>query len=432
MMYFNFKLATVAGLLPVLFISLISPHTLLSQASNVNYDESKVPNYVLPELLVTNDGKKIQSKKDWEKTRRPELLELFASEMYGRTPREKIPVTYQLLKKNTAVFGGKATMEQILFTFTNGGKSTKAILLLFTPNHVKGKVPYLVGYNYKGNPSTLADTSIQYSPGLFYARPPEHGDWVRGVQSNRWPFEKIIERGYGVATMCYHDIFPDKANTKQHSIMPLFSDYVPGSSKPDEWQAIGAWAWGSSRILDYLQTRPSTDMKKIVLMGHSRQGKAALWAGAQDTRFSIVISNDSGEGGASLSRRNFGETLKIVSSIKPAWFAPAFNKYHDNEKNLPFDQHELVALVAPRPVYVASAQEDLWADPRGEFLSAYHAGPVYRLYGLKVIETDRMPEINTPVISSIGYHIRTGKHDVTDFDWTHFMNFADYHFKRLK
>lgn len=411
-------------------VLLVFSAELYGQSRNVNYDESKVPIYTLPELLVSEKGKPIQSVKDWEKIRRPELLQLFAKEMYGSTPKDKIQVTYEFLERDRKVYDGKAIREQVRFTFSNGAKKIEAILLLIIPTKLKnGKAPFIVGYNFKGNHSTMTDTLIHYSPGMFYAKPPDHPDWVRGCQSNRWPFELIIDQGYGVATMNYHDIFPDKDGTKDHSIVSLFKGYGKGEQAQDEWQAIGAWAWGSSRILDYLYTRPFIDKEQIVLMGHSRQGKAALWAGAQDERFKIVISNNSGSGGAAISRRAFGETVKIVSNIKPAWFAPAFNKYHDNEPNLPFDQHQLIALMAPRPVYVASAQEDLWADPKGEFLAAFHAGPVYKLYNLTAIESPEMPAVNQPIMTHVGYHIRTGKHDVTEFDWNQFIKFADLHFK---
>lgn len=396
----------------------------------INYDESKVGEYVLPELLVTESGKKITTKKEWETLRRPEILEIFSSKMYGRTPKDKIQVKYTLMEENKKDLGGKATRRQVKFTFTSGSRKIDAMLLMYIPNQVKGKVPVIVGYNFKGNHSTRKDSTILYSPALHLVKEPTHPDWERGVQSSRWSFEEMVDRGYAIATMCYHDIFPDKKGLKEQSVVSLFSNY--NSNQNDEWQAIGAWAWGSSRILDYLETVKEVDTKKSVIMGHSRQGKAALWAGAQDTRFKIVISNDSGEGGAALSKRNFGETIEKVSNIPPAWFAPAYSQYVKNEAKMPFDQHELIALMAPRPVYVASAQEDLWADPKGEFLAAYHAGPAYELYGLKGLGTNVMPGIHQPIMNDVGYHIRAGKHDVTSFDWTSFMNFADKHFGKKK
>ena len=409
-----------------LFLMLSCPNI---QAQNgINYDESKVGDYTLPRVLVSNSGTLITTSKQWEKLRRPEILETFSSQMYGRTPKEKIQVTYDLLDENKLDLNGKATRRQVKFTFSNGIKKIEAILLMYLPNNVKGKSPVIIGYNFKGNHSTRKDSTILYSPSLHLVKEPTHPDWERGCQSSRWSFEDMIDRGYAVATMCYHDIFPDKKGLKDHSIVSLFSDY--NTNKSDEWQAIGAWAWGSSRILDYLETQKEVDTRKSVLMGHSRQGKAALWAGAQDKRFKIDISNDSGEGGAALSRRNFGETIEKVSSITPAWFAPAYSQYAKNEDKLPFDQHELIALMAPRPVYVASAEEDLWADPKGEFLSAYHAGPVYELFGLQGLGTTTMPGNHQPIMNDVGYHIRAGKHDVTAFDWKSFMNFADKHFKR--
>jgi len=405
--------------------------TAFSQ-EGINYDESKVPTYTLPALLKTESGKSVKNVKDWETERRPELLQIFATQMYGVTPDEKIPVSYQVMEETENAFNGKATRKQVKFTFSNNGKQLEAMLLMFIPNKVQGKIPVIVGYNYKGNHSTIADSSILYSPSLHLVKEPGHPDWVRGCQSNRWAFEDMINRGYAVATMCYHDIFQDKKGLKQHSIVSLFSDFDENSQKSDEWQAIGAWAWGSSRILDYLATLSNIDVSKSLLMGHSRQGKAALWAGAQDERFGIVIANNSGSGGAALSKREYGETVDRVSSITPAWFCPAFRKYAKNEKNLPFDQHQLIALMAPRPVYVASAVEDRWADPKGEFLSTYHAGPAYKLYGLKTIKSDKMPALHQPVMTHLGYHIREGIHDVTDYDWSRFMDFADLHFKKKK
>ncbi|MDR1724008.1 MAG: acetylxylan esterase [Tannerella sp.] len=397
---------------------------------DVNYDEAKVPKFELPDVLLLNNDSKVETKEQWERQRRPEVLRMFASEMYGKTPKETISVSYKILAENGKALNGKATAKQVKFIFSNGKKNIEALLLLYLPNAQKGKAPVFVGYNFKGNHSITTDTTIIYSPGFDLVTEPDNPDRRRGSQMSRWAIERIIDRGYALATMCYHDIFPDKEGFKDHSIVSLFSDYNPDSRKPDEWQAIGAWAWGSSRIVDYLETENRIDGSKIAIMGHSRQGKAALWAGAQDTRFAIVISNDSGSGGAALSKRRFGETVKIVSSIKPFWFCPAFNKYHDKEDRLPFDQHELLALVAPRALYVASAQEDLWADPKGEYLAAYYAGPVYKLYGLKPLESDVIPAIHQPVMNDIGYHIRAGVHDVTDYDWDCFLDFADLHFNK--
>lgn len=394
-----------------------------------NYDESKVPAYILPELLKCRNGEMVTTVNQWEKQRRPELMELFASHMYGHTPAENIDVSYEIMTENREAMGGKATSKQVKFTFSNGNKKLEAFLLIYIPNKPKGKVPVFVGYNFKGNHSTTTDTTILYSPAFSLVKEPGHPDWERGTQTSRWNYDLIIDRGYAIATMCYHDIFPDKPELKDHSVIYLFSGYNPQKTDPGEWQAIGAWAWGSSRIVDFLETQERIDTNKIAIMGHSRQGKAALWAGAQDPRFRIVISNDSGCGGAALFRRKFGETAEIINNAFPHWFCENFRQYNNQEELMPVDQHQLLALIAPRKVYVASAEDDQWADPRGEFLSAYHAGPIYRLYGLSTIGTDQMPELHTPIMEDIGYHMRAGKHDVTDYDWERFLDFADKHFK---
>lgn len=403
----------------------------LSIAQNeipVNYDESEVPDYILPDPLTGNNGEKITSVKQWEKQRRTEILDFFSSQVYGRTPKDKMKVTYETLAENPDFMDGKATAKQVKFIFTNGKKNVEALLLLVLPNRPEGKVPVFVSYNYKGNHSTCFDPGIQYSPTFSIVKEANDPDWERGCQADRWCYDKIIDRGYGVATMFYQDIFPDKPGLEEHGIVSLFSNYNPSGKASDQWQALGAWAWGSSRMVDYLETQKRIDVNKIIIMGHSRQGKAALWAGAQDKRFKIVISNNSGCGGAALSKRVFGENIAKITTLFPHWFCPAFNQYANNEAKLPFDQHELIALMAPRKVYIASALEDTWADPKGEFLSAFHAGSVYELYGLKGLETDIQPPVHQPIMNDVGYHIREGIHDVTDYDWERFMDFADIHF----
>ena len=235
-----------------------------------NYDESKVPDYVLPDILRMNNGKIASTARQWEKQRRPELLELFASQMYGRTPKEKIRVAYETLSENPNFLNGKATAKQVKFIFSNGAKKQEAVLLLVLPNQPKGKIPVIISYNYRGNHTTASDPSVLMPSFLSLPEVPEHIRWEdswkeRGNQSTRWPFEQIVDRGYGVATMFYQDIYPDRANYDEHGVVSLFSCYEPGKKAPDQWQALGAWAWGFSRIADYLKTQKRVDKKKFVM-----------------------------------------------------------------------------------------------------------------------------------------------------------------------
>lgn len=395
-----------------LLLSVLLGH---AQTSNETIsDESKVPSYTLPALLESDNGEKITTVKQWEELRRLQLLTLFAEQVYGKTPQGYVDVSYKKLDDNHSALDGSATRKQIEITFSQGDVSRKVILLMYLPNHVKTKVPVFFACNFQGNQTVAADPDIIPT-----------SDATRAKAQSRWPLEKITSAGYGIATIYYYDFFPDNKDACAESILPLFGYRSEEDIPADGGQAISAWAWGISRVMDYLETDWQVDASKIVLMGHSRLGKAALWAGAQDTRFAIVVSNDSGCGGAALSKRTFGETVSVINRSFPHWFCKNFRQYNDKESELPFDQHELLALIAPRPLYVASAEDDLWADPKGEFLSAVYAGEVYKLYGMQGLETKIMPAVNSPIMHRIGYHIRSGKHDVTDFDWDCYIRFAD-------
>jgi len=389
--------------------------------------------YVLPELLRLSDGTAVTDSAVWMEKRRPEIRTLFENEVYGRIPEQKIVAGVALSNLDRGALDGKAIRKEVVLSFENGGKRLDLNVLMYLPAKSDGPVPAFVGLNFYGN------HTIHTDPGITVSR-----KWVdsersfselddrkiadtRGSRATHWPVERILRRGYALITMYYYDVDPDFDDGFQLGVHPLF--YRAGQQRPDpdEWGSISAWAWGLSRIMDYLETDSDIDHTRVAVMGHSRLGKAALWAGAQDERFAIIISNDSGCMGAALSRRKYGETVGDIIGRFPYWFCDNFKKYAGREDELPVDQHMLIALIAPRPVYVASADLDLWADPEGEFLSARAATEVYRLFGNDGLAAEKRPGLHEPVMHTMGYHIRKGKHWVTNYDWDCFMDFADMH-----
>jgi hypothetical protein len=411
---------------PLVFAALLS-----AQRPDTNYDESKVPNYVLPDPLVMSNGQPVGDARTWTAKRRPEILELFRSHVFGRSPGRPKQMSFELAEISREALGGSAVRKQVQVYFSGKKDGPKMEILLYLPAGARKPVPVFLGLNFGGNHSVNADAGIRVGGVWSRDRKQKTDPGQRGAAASRWQVEKILERGYGLATIYYGEIEPDFDGGLPHGVRSLY--VKPGQARAaDEWAAIGAWGWGLSRAVDYLETDKSVDAKRIILNGHSRLGKTALWAGAEDTRFAIVISNDSGEGGAALARRRFGERTRDLNTSFPHWFADNFGKFNERENDLPVDAHMLIALIAPRPVYVASAEEDQWADPKGEFLAASAAGPVYKLLGKQGLDTDKMPGIHQPIMNTVGYHIRAGEHAVTAYDWDRFLDFADQHFGRQR
>ena len=383
------------------------------QPADTNYDESAVPAYTLPDPLIDMAGQAV-GKKEWVGHRREEVLRLFEDSVYGRTPRENQPVRYEVVEVNNEAVGGKATRKQIAIFL--GREEFRIDVLMYVPNQATGPVAGFLGLNFNGNHTVLSDSSILL----------RNKAKARGSSSSRWQVEKIMEAGYALVTLHRDQVDPDNyKNDFSDGVHPLF--YQAGQLQPaaDQWGSIGAWAWALSRTLDYLETDDLVDASRVAVIGHSRLGKTASWAGAQDTRFAMVISNNSGCGGAALYRRCYGE--RIHHMVKPIgyWFCRNHHQFQKREQDLPVDQHMLLALVAPRPLYVASATGDRWADPKGEFLAAKYASPVYRLYNRPALSGKEMPPPNAPIHTTVGYHLRDGAHNVTAYDWQQYLIFAD-------
>lgn len=406
-----------------------------AQTIPINEDEASVPPYTLPDPLIFRSGRPVTNASSWS-WRRTELLEQFGDHVYGRTPSGLPRRAATVVSIDRQALGGLATRKIVRVPLTRKDSGPYIDLLVYLPNGARRQVPVFLGYNFDGNHTVTTDPKVPLPRGWVANRPKsgvtDHRatEAARGSAAESWPITRILERGYGLATLYYGDVEPDYDGGWH---VGLRGAVARGGTNhvfaPNEWGAIGAWAWGLSRALDYLVTDPGVDGRRVAVIGHSRLGKTALWAGAQDERFALVIANESGEGGAALARRWFGETVWRINTSFPHWFCGRFKDYNNNVSELPVDQHELVALNAPRPVYVASAEEDRWADPRGEFLSLKHADPVYALFGLPGVGVADMPGINEPVGGTLRYHVRSGKHDLTAYDWEQYLDFCDRHLK---
>ncbi len=381
---------------------------ILCLAANAqNYDESKAGSYTLPDPLVLSDGKTVSGQKEWEGKRRQEILSLFEEHVYGQMPEKFDEITFRLLNEDKRAMSGKAHLKEVEIKVSRHSEAVSIRLVMFTPSAARRKVPVFL---------------------LINNRPARNTDPQRDTLSGFWPAEEVIAAGYGIAAFQVADAAPDDKNDYVKGVLRLYPDAL---TKPDGMKAIGAWAWAASRVLDYFEKDREADAGKVIVVGHSRGGKASLWAAARDERFAMCISNNSGNTGAKLSRRNFGESVARINTSFPHWFSENYKRYNGKEADMPVDQHMLLALLAPRPVYVTNATEDLWADPVGTYLALRHAEPVFNLYKEKSKLPAEQPLPDRPYIQKpLAYHNRTGKHNMTYYDWAQFVKFADLYFKQ--
>lgn len=396
--------------------------------ASVNYEENSVPERQIPSVLLKSDGSQVATAWEWMTFRRPEVLDFYTREVYGELLPRPEEMTSETVSCKLDALENRAIRKEIKITFRQGGLSHSIMMLLYIPKNAPGKVPVFLGLNFKGNHTATCEEDVQETGRDFNG---ELVEKTRGIQCERWEFENAISRGFAVATCCYHDIFPDFWGDKdwdkawKRSIYRIF---YPGTDPVElnkRYSAIGAWSWGLSRMLDVLEGETLLDCRRAGVVGHSRLGKTSLWTGANDQRFKVVVSNDSGHGGAALFKRNLGESITILNLAFPHWFVSGFNQYNGKDADLPFDQNFLLALIAPRALGIGSATEDLWADPKGEFLAGVHASEVYRLFGAKgmPVETHPAPDVN--VTGEVSYHLRTGEHNILLQDWNHYFDIAD-------
>jgi hypothetical protein len=383
------------------------------------YDESKIPHYDLPRLLVTAEGKRVTTSEEWRNVRRPQILSLFSNLVYGCVPEPESPIktVFKVRKTDPKFMGGKATRKDVQIRISNDKGAVEMLVLVFVPNKASKPVPAFMKHSFNNTKSRDFD-----------AHPTRNGRLRNG-----WPLGEFFDRGYGFIAVYQQDLVGHNEVEFLRGIHRLF--YRKGQSFPqaNEWGVLSAVAWGAMRAMDYLETDNDIDHNRVAIMGHSKMGKATLWTAAQDERFALAISAQSGCAGAALWRRRSGETLEKMVTRFPYWLCRNAWKFVNNEEDLPVDQHMLLACIAPRPVYVHSGVGDTWADGRGEYLSAYHASEVYRLLGKKGLSSESSPPVGEAIIESdVGYHIRKGGHSIEMYDWQRFLDFADYHLKKKK
>jgi hypothetical protein len=395
----------------------------------VNYDEAKVGTYTLPDPLVTSTGARVRDAATWTRVRRPEILRMIETTQFGRAPGKPDKVVVDRFDTGTPALGGKAVRRQTTLYFTENRIGPKAELLSYVPADAKGPVPLLLQISFSANASVVADSGIK--PGeIWNAREKKRVPAPTG-QFGRVDILPFLEQGFGFATLYYGDIEPDLDGGIPFGIRGRYLKPEQTQFAPDEWGTIAAWAWGLSRVMDHLETEPAIDAKRVALLGASRLGKTVLWTGATDPRFAVILASVSGESGAALSRRNYGETVRHMtdSTRYDYQFARAYQTYGDRVDQLPFDGHMLISLIAPRPLLLQTGSTDFWSDPKGEYLAAVAASPVWRLLGTEGLGIDHFPAAGEPVLSRLGYYMHEGGHGILRQDWPVFLSFMQKHLR---
>jgi hypothetical protein len=377
----------------------------------------------LPDPLIMFNGERVTTRQQWVEKRRPELKGLFQHYMYGHMPSCSVRFTQGASDKG--FFGGKATRKGITVHLEHPD-APGIHLMLVVPNQRQRPAPAFVGLNFCGNETAVTDSRVPLTeawlPNSCVGCTNNRATAAsRGTQVNTWALEQSIDRGYAVALFYNGEVEGDRPNAPG-GVRAAWPDY--------DWGAIAAWAWGLSRAVDYLVTDPDIDSKRIAVVGHSRNGKAALVAAAFDERIALAIPLQAGCGGTAPSRGKIGESVKQINDRFPHWFNAQFKQFNEQPDRLPFDQHCLVALCAPRPVLLPNAVEDQWANPKGQFEVLQAADPVYRLLGAGGLDAKEMPEPGHLVDSVLGYYIRPGRHSMTTADWKVFLDYADKQWSR--
>ncbi len=404
------------------------------------------PQPALPDPLVMFDGRRVASREQWVRERRPELQALFQRYMYGAIPPKPAQMRFKRVTEYSDFLGGHATLKLITLE-TGPAPAPRIDLMLVVPNDKRrGPAPVFLTMNFCGNHALTDDSRVPLARGWLYntckgCTNNAATEAARGSQAADWPLAEIIGRGYALAAFYSGDVDSDRKEVSD-GIYAWLAGGDPAKNNPTNRGSIAAWAWGFHRCVDYLVTDREVDARHIAAVGHSRNGKTALLAAAFDERIALAIPHQAGCGGTAPNRvapalaaaqkngRPIAETTPVINRSFPHWFNGEFKKFDAAPERLPFDQHALVALCAPRPVLFSNAREDQWANPSGQFEVLQAADPVYRFLGVEGLSAKAMPPSGQLVDSRLGYYIREGRHSMTADDWAVFLNFADRQWDR--